>query len=317
MPTATNDGLSLSYEIDGPADGEPVVLVQGLGTGRWMWRRQREALADEYRVVLPDNRGTGRSDAPDGPYTIPQMAADLEAVLADAGIDRAHVVGASMGGMIAQRYAVEYDRAAGLGLLCTTHGGPDAVPVPEETRAEMFAEPEDADERERIKRRMRPSVSDSLYEDRPALVEWIVDRRLEQNADDAAREAQAAGVMAFDASDELEELELPTLVLHGDADRVVPVENARLLDEGLPESRLELLEGGHHLFFVEEAEWVNDRLAAFLQTNPLDGAVEGGGADDTRENVVAGDAREDVESGGAGDAREDVDAAAENPVSDA
>ena len=272
MPTTINDGISLYYEESGPSDGEPVVLVEGLATGRWMWRRQRDALDDEYRVIVPDNRGTGRSDAPEGPYTIQEMTADLEAVLADADIDRAHVVGASMGGMIAQRYALDYDRTATLGLLCTTHGGPDAIPIPEETQAQMFAAPEGADERERIKHRMRPAVSDSLYDENPELVEQIVDWRLEQNTDEAAREAQAAGVLNFDTSDELDELTVPTLICHGERDRVVPVENAHLLHEKLPESRLEILDDGHHLFFFEDAEWVTERLHEFLRSNSIKSA---------------------------------------------
>jgi len=74
METVSRDGVSLAYERDGPADAETVVLVEGLGYGRWMWNWQREALADDYDLVLPDNRGTGDSDAPDGPYTIPEMA---------------------------------------------------------------------------------------------------------------------------------------------------------------------------------------------------------------------------------------------------
>ena len=270
MPTATNGDVALHYEVDGPAGGEPVIFLEGLGYGTWMWRWQREALSATYRVLLPDNRGTGDSDAPEGPYTIRELAADLEAVLADAGVDRAHVVGASMGGMVAQRYALEYDRAATLTLLCTTLGGPDAVPVPEETQERMFAVPEDADERETIRHRMAPAVSDAFYEERPDLVERIVDWRLESDADEPARAAQAAAVKGFDASDELEALETPTLVLHGTADRVVPVENGRLLAEALPNARLECLEGGHHLCFIEDASWVTDHLQAFLARHQLE-----------------------------------------------
>ncbi|WP_255194516.1 alpha/beta fold hydrolase [Natronobeatus ordinarius] len=270
MPTVINGDVALQYEVDGPAHGEPVALVEGLGYGKWMWRWQREALSDAYRVIVPDNRGTGDSDAPDGPYTIRDMAADLEAVLADIGVDRAHVVGASMGGMIAQRYALEYDRAATLSLLCTTPGGPDAVPVPEETLDRMFAVPEDADERETIRHRMAPAVSDAFYEECPDLLERIVDWRLEMDASEAARAAQGAAVQAFDASDELGGLETPTLLLHGTADRVVPVENTRLLAEALPNARLELLEGGHHLCFIESASWVNDHLLHFLSGRPLE-----------------------------------------------
>src|SRR6056297_2952574 len=121
MPYADNDGVSLYYEVDDPAeadapnrgegpdgaDPETVALVEGLGYGRWMWRWQRDRLADEgYRVVVWDNRGAGDSDAPEGPYSIAEMASDLDAVLDAVGVDRAHVVGASMGGMIAQQYAL-------------------------------------------------------------------------------------------------------------------------------------------------------------------------------------------------------------------
>ena len=105
MQTVTRDGVEIAYEERGQpsGDADSVVLVEGLGYGRWMWRWQAEALADDYHLLLPDNRGTGDSDAPEGPYTIGQMATDLEAVLADAGVESVHVVGASMGGMIAQR----------------------------------------------------------------------------------------------------------------------------------------------------------------------------------------------------------------------
>src|SRR6056297_1015561 len=156
MPYADNDGISLYYEITDPAgdntgpaeetttedDAETVALVEGLGYGRWMWRWQRDRLADEgYRVVVFDNRGTGDSDAPEGPYTVAEMASDLEAVLADAGVERAHVVGASMGGMIAQQYALDYDRAASLTLMCTTAGGDMANLFPEETQEHLDALP--------------------------------------------------------------------------------------------------------------------------------------------------------------------------------
>jgi pimeloyl-ACP methyl ester carboxylesterase len=286
MPYADTDGISIHYELDAPGDGrgaadrETVALVEGLGYGRWMWRWQRERLVEAgYRVVLPDNRGTGDSDAPssearraserssetpDGPYTIEQMAADLDAVLADAGVEHAHVVGASMGGMIAQRYALDYDRAESLALLCTSPGGEEAVETPPETRQRMFDVPDDADEREAIRYKMRPAMTEAFWTENDDLISDIVDWRLASDAPDHAREAQAAAVAAFDASDRLGEIELPVLVAHGTADRVLPVENADLLHRDLPNSRLALFEDGSHLFFVERAADVNDRLAAFL-----------------------------------------------------
>jgi len=285
MPQATRDGVSIYYEREG-GDGDgsaPVVFVQGLGFGRWMWRWQREAVAPEYEVVAPDNRGTGRSDVGLPPlvprlpgtlraliilklagYSIGGLAADLEAVLENAGIYDAHIVGASMGGMIAQRYALEYTRTKSLTLLCTSHGGPDAAPVPDETQEHMFETPDGANERETLRHRMRPAFNERFTNRNPHLIDQILEWRLEQDAGDPAREAQAAAVQNFDVSDRLDGLRVPTLILHGTNDQVVPVENARLLEEKIADSRLELVEGGSHLFFIEDDEYVNERLLEFL-----------------------------------------------------
>lgn len=265
MPEVERDGVTLFYETGGPAAGEPVVLIEGLGYSRWMWQWQREALEDGFRTIVPDNRGTGDSDAPPGPYSMELLAADLDAVLSDAEVDRAHLVGASLGGMIAQQYAVDFDRARSLALLCTTHGGEDAVPVPPDVQERMFNVPPALDAREAIEYKMRPAMSDAFREGNPELVDRIVDWRLETDAPEHARAAQGAAVQAFDVADRLETIELPTLVMQGTADQVVPVENARLLHDRLPNSELELVDDGPHLFFIERADRVNERLLAFLE----------------------------------------------------
>ncbi|SEH13364.1 Pimeloyl-ACP methyl ester carboxylesterase [Natronorubrum sediminis] len=284
MPRANSDGVSIYYEHEvGDGARTPVVFVQGLGYGRWMWRWQREAVRDDVDVIAPDNRGTGRSDVGLPPlvsrlpgrirtplifklagYSIGGLAADLEAVLEDAGIREAHIVGASMGGMIAQRYALEYSRAKTLTLCCTSHGGPDAVPVPEETQEHVFDTPKGASEREKLRHRMRPAFSERFTNRNPHLMDRIIEWRLEQDAGEPAREAQAAAVLNFDVSDRLERLHVPTLVLHGTDDQVVPASNGLLLKEAIPDARLEQIEGGSHLFFIEDAPRVNEELLAFL-----------------------------------------------------
>ncbi|MFC4439772.1 MULTISPECIES: alpha/beta fold hydrolase [Natrialbaceae] len=282
MPRVTRDGVSIYYERE-EGEGTPVVFVQGLGFGRWMWRWQREAVAGDYGVIAPDNRGTGRSDAGLPPlvgrlprairaplifklagYSIGGLAADLEAVLDEAGVYDAHIVGASMGGMIAQRHALEYSRAKTLTLCCTSHGGVDAVPVPEETREHIFDAPDGASEREIIRHRMRPAFNERFTNRNPHLMDRIIEWRLEQDADDPAREAQAAAVLDFDVSDRLEGIRVPTLVMHGTNDEVVPVANGKLLDEKIPDARIELVDGGSHCFFIEDADRVNQRLRSFL-----------------------------------------------------
>lgn len=267
MPRAVNDDVSIHYSVDGPSDAPTVVLLEGLGYGRWMWRWLTDAIHEEYEVIRPDNRGTGKSDTPEGPYTIGEMADDVAAVLDHHGADAVAVVGASMGGMIAQRYALEHERATALGLLCTSPGGEEAVATPEAVLDHIFSTPEEYDRREALKYRMEPAVSDDFYDAEPALVERILDRRLAGDADDAGRNAQAAAVEAFDASDRLDELTLPTLVLHGTEDRVLPVENGDLLADRLPNADYERVDGGSHLFFIEERGRVNERVREFLEAH--------------------------------------------------
>jgi len=263
MPDAYNGAVRLAYDRDGPPDADTVVFVAGLGYGRWMWRWQREALG-AYEAVLWDNRGTGDSATPEGPYTVDQMAADLGAVMDDAGIGSAHVVGASMGGMIAQRFALADDRVASLTLLCTTPGGPKAVPTPEATRARIYDVPDGLDERETRRHKMRPAMSNEFWTENDDLVEQIIDWRIESDASEQAIAWQAAAVAEFDVADRLGEIRVPTLVVHGTDDRVVPVENGRLLADGLSNAEYHELDGAPHLCFIERADTVNDLLRGFL-----------------------------------------------------
>lgn len=266
MPRVRNDGVDVAYDVDGPADAPVVAFCEGLGYGRWMWRFQRERL-EGYRTVAFDNRGTGESDAPEDPdaYSIEAFASDLEAVLSAEGVEAAHVVGASMGGMTAQRYAHEYDRARSLTLLCTSHGGEESVPIPEETQARMFQVPEGASERAAIRHKMEPAMTDAFWAANEDLIADIVDWRLESDASDAARNMQAEAVLAFDSTPWLGEVDVPALVMHGTGDRVLPVANGRQVHAHLPDSELEVVEDGSHLFFVEDADAVTAALREHVE----------------------------------------------------
>lgn len=257
MPRVRNDGVEIAYDVDGPPDAPVVAFCEGLGYGRWMWRFQRDRLPN-YRTIAFDNRGTGESEEPsaESAFSIAAFASDLEAVLDAERVDSVHVVGASMGSMTAQQYAHEYDRASSLTLLCTSHGGEESVPIPDETQARMFAVPADADEREAIRHKMEPAMTEAFWAANQDLVSQIVDWRLESDASDWAREQQAGAVLAFDSTPWLGDLTVPTLVMHGTDDRVLPVENAHQVHEYLPNSDLELYDGGSHLFFVEEPDAV-------------------------------------------------------------
>src|ERR1700746_440904 len=126
MPFAEKDGTKIYWDEQG--HGAPVLLVMGLGWASNMWHRTRPVLAAHFRTIAFDNRGAGRSDVPPGPYAIATMASDAAAVLDAAGIERAHLVGASMGGMISQEFALQYPkRVMALVLACTLPGGQHPV----------------------------------------------------------------------------------------------------------------------------------------------------------------------------------------------
>lgn len=229
--------------------GETVLLIQGLGYGAWGWDPVVPGLAERFRVLSFDNRGIGDSDRPAGPYTARMMADDALQVLDEAGVERAHVVGASLGGMIAQEFAVAApERVEKLVLACTTPGGAAAVPMPEVT-IRLFQEaatlaPEVA---------LRRFVQNALGAD-PAesLVDELFALRVANPPDPEGWQAQAAAGTTFPGVDGA--IEAPTLVLQGTSDNVVAAGNAEVLAARIPGARVELLEGAGHLFFWEQPD---------------------------------------------------------------
>src|ERR1051325_8265831 len=122
MPSVDSGGAEIYYETTG--DGDPLVMIMGLGADSRGWTMQQSAFAEHYQLVLIDNRGVGKSSVPPGPYTIKQMAADTIAVMDDAGIDRPHVLGVSLGGAIAQERALAAPERVRSMALGSTWAGP-------------------------------------------------------------------------------------------------------------------------------------------------------------------------------------------------
>jgi 3-oxoadipate enol-lactonase len=239
--------------------GAPVLLIQGLGYGRWGWDPVVPGLAERYRVLTFDNRGIGDSDKPAGPYTARMMADDALQVLDEAGVGRAHVVGASLGGMIAQEVAVlAPERIEKLVLCCTTPGGPDAFPLPDVT-LKLFAEAATLEPAVALRR----FVENALGSDPPTeLVEEIFARRVANPPDQAGWQAQAAAGTTFAGVDGA--IDVPTLVLHGTEDNVADPRNADLLAERIPGARVERFAGAGHLFFWEQPERSVELITEFL-----------------------------------------------------
>lgn len=265
---ADNEGVGIAYEVR-PATGPdpapvPVVLVHGLGYARWGWDGLPDLLVEHQHVVLLDNRGIGDSDVPEGPYTAAGMAGDVRAVLDDAGIERAHVVGSSLGGMIAQEVAIRWpQRVDHLVLLSTTPGGDDAAPMPQQT-VDLIQQMPDLEPQEALRRAIINAMAPAHVAARPELVDQILNHRLADPQDPAGWQAQAHAGTTYDGGGRLGAITAPTLVLHGDHDVVVDPANAHLLAERIPQAHLVVLEGHGHLPFWEDPARVTEEILDFL-----------------------------------------------------
>lgn len=245
--------------------GEPLVLVHGLGYARWGWEPVVDALAERFELILLDNRGIGASDAPPGPYLVAEMAGDVVRVLDEAEVARAHLLGTSLGGMIAQELALTSPaRVDRLVLACTTPGGPEAYPLPAGT-LRLLAEAPALEPLVALRRFVENALSPASVSERPELVERILAHRVALPQDPAAWAAQAAAGASFDRFDDAAAIASRTLVQHGTEDRVVDVRNAQLLGERIPGATVDLVEGGGHLYFWEQPDRFVASVAAFLQ----------------------------------------------------
>lgn len=257
------NGVKLYYEIKGI--GEPLILIEGLGYASWSWFRQVKVLSEYYRVVSFDNRGVGQSDKPDIPYSIELMADDVARLLESLNIEKAHILGVSMGGYIAQKLAIKYpQKVKSLVLGCTSFGGPQSIPLTEEALQSML-KVEGLNAEEVIRQGFKAAISSKFIKDYPEVVDQLVAWRLVNPTPRYAWERQFAAVAAFNVENQLNKIKVPTLVITGSEDIVVPPQNSSLLTERISGAQLVFIPGGGHLFFIEKAEEFNDTVLKFLE----------------------------------------------------
>lgn len=257
-----SDGTRIHYQRFGKADGAPVLLIQGLGADSGSWLLQRFPFGGRFRCIAPDNRGAGRSDVPPGPYDLEVMATDLLAVLDAEGVESAHVVGVSMGGILAQVLAVRFpERVRSLVLSCTAcHHHAWRIELLEEWAAAARTVG------------MRAFMGEGLR--------WIVGSRAMRRfwpamrlfgpvAFDISAEAFVAQIEAILAMDdglraELVDVAVPTLVIVGSQDVLTPLGDSEELASLIPGARLAVVRGGAHGFMVEKASAFNSTIVDFL-----------------------------------------------------
>jgi 3-oxoadipate enol-lactonase len=249
--------------VEEHGEGEPLLLIEGLGQSMWAWREQVPVFARHYRTIAFDTRGTGRSYVPDEPYGIDELAQDAADVLDGR---QARVVALSMGGYVALTLALARPELVGsLVLAGTGAGGPDRVPRPQDVRdayAAAIGLPFD----EYGRRTMPMTFSPGWTERNPKRFEEMLAARGEHPTPDVTLEAHLEACYRFYARGcEVERIDVPTLVLHGDADVIVPVENGRMLASRLPNARyVELPDRGHNLPLEDPATF-NRLVLEFLE----------------------------------------------------
>ncbi len=259
-------GIDIYFEDRG--SGAAAVLIGGIASTVETWGLQVDALARHFRVITPDNRGSGRTKIhnDDGARNPPQLADDVFALVDALGIDRFHLVGWSMGSLIAQAYAVSYPhRLRSLTLLSSTPGGAHGVPVaPDVARGLFVGSVPGASEDDLAALAAATMHVDTLEQNHAAWEYFCATRRDHPHApEELAR--RAASIASFSVWDQLAELRVPTLVATGAGDRLMPPENSGRLAQQIPGAELELVEGGGHVFFIEKPDVVNAMLIGFLQ----------------------------------------------------
>lgn len=266
MPTICVNDIDLYYELYG--DGEPLVLISGLGYGLWQWHKMIPFLAAQRLVIAFDNRGAGQTARPRGPYTAALLAEDTARLIEEVVGGPAAVMGHSMGGFIAQQLVLSRpDLVSRLILASTNFGGPNAVPVTPEALAAMMDRSGDA--AEVVRRGVAIATAPGFVDKHPDVLVELVNYRFTNPVPPEAYQAQMAiglGLLspaaAFDGK--LAAVQVPTLVLFGAHDNVVPSANAGLLAAQIAGCRTVILPDAGHMFPIETPAEAAKAVLEFL-----------------------------------------------------
>jgi pimeloyl-ACP methyl ester carboxylesterase len=269
MPKAKVNGININYRVQG--DGEPLVLIMGYSADQRGWMFQTRAFRKYHRVITFDNRGVGNSDKPGRAYSMKMMADDIVGLMDHLGIKKAHVLGVSMGGMIAQAVAINYpDRVNKLILGCTFAGrsgasGPSAELLKALGYAEDYTE---GDARSIPIRKMTDTIASlsfnrKLY--RVILLSLMkITTRLKY---DTGLPGQMEAILGHNTLNDLPAVKIPTLVITGTEDRVINPGSSEVIAKLIPNARLVKVEGGSHAFFIEMRGRFNKEVLDFLRSS--------------------------------------------------
>lgn len=255
MPLTDTSGTRICWEEAGA--GPPVLLIMGATFSRRMWHRTVPALAKQHRVIWYDNRGFGDSGPTSGPYAVADLAQDALAVLDAAGVESAHIYGVSMGGLTAQEIALtQPQRVGSLVLGCTWAAAKDR-------RRRAWSNELRHHVPQRLMLMMSTPILYGPRRDSARVREDMMILRSDRMQPRELRE-QARAAFNYESRERLKTVEAPSLVIHGDHDRVIPIAWGRELAEHLPNARFLSLPGAGHNYLTDSAEQANEAVLGFL-----------------------------------------------------
>ncbi|MFW9966831.1 MAG: alpha/beta fold hydrolase [Candidatus Thorarchaeota archaeon] len=260
MPRFDYDDISIFYKVAG--EGRPVLLIHGLGGDHRGWEFQEKDLAARFQIIMPDLRGHGQTTVEELGMMIPPdlVADDLNALLEHLGHEKVHVVGISLGGIIAQKFVLKYpERVDKLVLVDTTPKiTEDLIDVVYSWREAQVEGGNEA----YFWTSLRSGYSDEWIKSNPEMVQYLKEKSADTN--DEGVLAAGLGFSTIDFTNQLSEIKAETLVIHGDEDRIVNVELGKILNEGIRDSKLKILIGCGHSPNVQMTEELNRILIEFL-----------------------------------------------------
>lgn len=266
MPEVKVGDIRMHYEIYG--EGEPLVMINGAGATMEWFYWLIPTYSRDYRLILFDNRGVGRTDKPDTTYTTAMMADDLAGLLDVIGIDSAHIRGVSFGGMIAQEFALRHpEKVKTLILLVTYCGGKHSSTLPFGADTERIRQ---LPPREATEAFLRWFITEEFIDKNPHVFEQLVAFALEHPAEPFGLAKHGEAIANHDTYDRLSTITAPTLVIGGDADKVIPVENSRILASRIPNAELVILKNAGHML-IEAANEVDRIILDFLRKYRAEG----------------------------------------------
>lgn len=259
------NNFEIYYESHGA--GAALILIPGFGSGAWTWFRQTEELSKNFRVITFDPRGIGKSKAGENDLQNLSMKTFVEDVLGLLDflkIEKAHILGASFGGFVAQEFALSFpERVDKLILACTTAGGKNHV-SPDIEILRSFTPDLNLPLRTRIRKFFRPAFTEKFHAEHAAEVEKVCRLREENEVADAVYSAQLQTAFTFDRENKIGTIKHETLIITGDRDNLVPMQNSINLAQKLPNATLKVIKNGSHIIFVENAAEFNRIVANFV-----------------------------------------------------